>query len=69
MHKSEQPGLKGGLEVHCSSEWGRDAAQKVEDTISRALAAGMLHDDWSIKIQRRQGGRLKVFLETDATET
>jgi hypothetical protein len=51
--------------VHCSMEWSRDAAEKVKDTIEKAFYAGLLNDNWTVKVQRQNGGKLRVWIDTE----
>lgn len=51
--------------VRCSMEWSRDAAEKVRDTIEKAFYAGLLGDNWTVRVQRQNGGKLRVWIDTE----
>lgn len=51
--------------VQCSMEWSREAAEKVKDTIEKAFYAGLLGDNWTVKVKRQNGGKLRVWIDTE----
>lgn len=55
--------------VRCSNEWSRDAAEKVKTTIEKAFYAGLLGDNWTVKVQRQNGGKLRVWIDTEDKQT
>lgn len=46
-------------------EWSREAAEKVKDTIEKAFYAGLLGDNWTVKVKRQNGGKLRVWIDTE----
>jgi hypothetical protein len=62
--------MSRSLVVQCSSDLEADAAAKVVAAMRRAVIGGMLTANWEIKLQRHQGGRVKVFFsgEVDAAD-
>lgn len=56
------------LTVQCSTGWEHDAAQKVVKVMQKALYAGLLGENWTVKVQRRAGGKLKVWLEAEDSD-
>lgn len=51
--------------VQCSTEWEREAAQKIVNAMQKAFTAGLLGENWTIKAQRRGGGKLKIWVEAE----
>lgn len=51
--------------VRCELSWSHDAAEKVKTTIEKAFYAGLLGDNWTVKVQRQNGGKLRVWIDTE----